>query len=437
MPRQTTAGLNSRPTPSSATLTTTNTSSSEPDNSGGTDSGYASQVTTPGKRTSEASSDHTCVHKVILPPPKLFQRKVTRLRPFDTEIPEAVQNRFYDLKELFDKPLYEYLSKERVSVGSIAMRLKVLGKNEETAKPWVVVLCDESISKLVKQYFNQPQVKEQFQTCNTDPELPSLDILIHDKPPRPRAVVEFDGVDEYTDADTSLTLCGTLIKASRSKDSNVATLGGIVKVSYSSGMSMLYGMTVGHLFTDGRSEKQTSIWSGAQDDSRSDTADGENSDADITEEFVLDMDFEEDHATLDAEAAITQPRPPPDSAQNSSWSRLGYGIVPMSAQCAPFTHQNLDWALVSIENKARYQPNLLPSPYNIPSVELRQLSNSEACTSEKKVVVVCGRNELKQGKLSSFASFLLLAPGSTFVQTYTLTLTDGSGERFPHWSDNL
>src|ERR1700733_6229460 len=113
-------------------------------------------------------------------------------------------------------------------------------------------------------------------------------------------------------------------------------------------------MTVGYPGTDGHSEKQTSIWPGAQDDSRSDTADDENSDADITEEFVLDMDFEEDHTTLDAEAAITQQRPPQDSAQKSSWSRLGYGIVPMSVQCAPFAHQNLDWALVSIENKARY-----------------------------------------------------------------------------------
>ena len=426
------AGLSSQSTPPPATLATTKTSPSESDTSGGMDSGYASQVTTPRKGIPESNSDSTLIHKVILPSPKIFRSKVTRLRPFNMEIPEAVQNRFYDLKQLFDKPLYEYLSKERVSVGSIAMRLKVLGKSEETAKPWVGVLCEESISKLVKQYFNQPQVKEQFQTCNTDPELPSLDILIHDKPPRSRAVIEFDGVDEYTDADTSLTLCGTVIKASRSKDSNIATLGGIVRVSYSSGISMLYGMTVGHLFTDGRSERQTSICYGAQDDSRSDTADDENSDADIIEEFILDIDFGEDHATLDAQAAITQPKPLPGSAQNSSWSRLGYGIVPMSAQCAPFAHQNLDWALVSIENKARYQPNLLPSPYNIPSVELRQLSNREACTTEKEVVVVCGRNELKRGKLSSFASFLLLAPGSTFVQTYTLTLTDGSGERFSH-----
>jgi hypothetical protein len=347
---------------------------------------------------------------------------VTRLQTFDSEIPEAVRNRFCDLKELFDKPLYEYLSKERVSVGSIAMRLKVLGKTEETAKPWVVILCDPSTSKLVKQYFNQPQVKEQFQTCNTYPDLPSLDILIHDKPPKLRAVVEFDGVDEYINTNTNVTLCGTLVKASSSNDCSIATLGGVVKVSYASKRSMLYGMTVGHLFTDGRAETRTSILSSAQGDSMSEIADDENSDADITEEFILDMDFEEGDAT------ITQPEAPADPAQNSNWSRLGSGIVPVSAQCAPAAHRNLDWALVDFEDKARYKPNLLPIPYGIPSAELRQLSNSTACISEKKVVVVSGRNELKHGKLSSFASFLLLAPGSTFLQTYTLTLTDGSGE---------
>src|SRR5437762_3036341 len=147
-------GPTSRPTPPLAASTAPKTSVSESDASGGTDSGYVSQVTTRGNGTPETGCENTFVHKVVLPPPKLFQRKVTRLRPFDTEIPEAVRNRFCDLKELFDKPLYEYLSNERDSVGSIAIRLKVLGKTEETAKPWVVVLCDQSISKLVKQYFN-------------------------------------------------------------------------------------------------------------------------------------------------------------------------------------------------------------------------------------------------------------------------------------------
>ena len=63
------------------------------------DSGYASTTTTPN-RTPQVELE--------LPTGKFFKRKI-RLKVFKEEIPTHVKERFLDLQELFDRPLYERL----------------------------------------------------------------------------------------------------------------------------------------------------------------------------------------------------------------------------------------------------------------------------------------------------------------------------------------
>src|SRR5436190_7827320 len=110
--------------------------------------------------------------------PKLFKNKVVKLVPFNKEIPEATQNRFYDLKELFDKPLYDYLSKSKARFGAISMKLKFLGESEETAGPWIIVLSDKAVSKKIRQFFNQPSVKGEYQPSDADCNLPSFELAV-------------------------------------------------------------------------------------------------------------------------------------------------------------------------------------------------------------------------------------------------------------------
>jgi len=91
--------------------------------------------------------------------PFALTRKVVKLKIFDPEISQSVRYRFSDLHELFEMPLYEYLTKARVKPSGHAMKLRVLGESSETAKPWVLVLCCEIASKKIKKFFNQSQIK--------------------------------------------------------------------------------------------------------------------------------------------------------------------------------------------------------------------------------------------------------------------------------------
>src|ERR1700744_5470240 len=193
MPPRTLAGVNLRLTPV------------PPQQRPVEDSGYDSQLLTSEELTPVALSSRN-----------LFQRRVTSLKPFDKEIPEATRHRFNDLKELFDKPILQYLTLNRPKCQinySISMKLMVLGENEVSAKPWVVVLCDASIYKYVKRFFNQPLVRQEFQSRETEPDLPSLKVVVCNKPPRRIAATGSVEIFGETWGDVlPPTLCGTIIQ---------------------------------------------------------------------------------------------------------------------------------------------------------------------------------------------------------------------------------
>ena len=182
------------------------TTNAPPDNCPGdrADSGYGSSESTPDSKSSEAGT-FELEHRVSR---QLFPRfKKTKLRPFDQEISQAVQNRFNDLTELFGESLYSFLVKRRVKYNAISIKLKVLGKDERSAKPWVVVQCDEAASNPIKNFFNQPEVKSQYRPGDSEPDLPSFDVLIHPRAPVSLATSHLASVYGKSWADVD-TLCG-------------------------------------------------------------------------------------------------------------------------------------------------------------------------------------------------------------------------------------
>lgn len=185
------------------------------------DSGYAST----GNTTDGSATDHSqdFADGVALPS-RIFERKVTKLRLFNKEIPQLTQHRFHDLLELFEVPLCDYLIKAKVKPNPISIKLKVLGESEATAKPWIVVLCNEEASKKIRQFFNQQQIKAAYQPSNPDSSLPSLKVFVCNRPPRPMA-----GREIYIDYDEKNTICGRSIKVGEAHQSRFATLGGVIK----------------------------------------------------------------------------------------------------------------------------------------------------------------------------------------------------------------
>ena len=228
------AALNLQRNSSRERTSDTKTCSSDANTSGGTDSGYASAVTTPANGSPENSGTLEISHTFPDVRPEDGRRflwpsisKVTKAKTFNKPIPQLTQNRFHDLTELFSKHLVECLAKEKVDVAgtrNISIKLKCLGEDEVTARPCVVVLCNASASKKVKKYFICKSVKSQYQPCDPNPEMPYLEVVVWNRPPRLIASIGdiyFPSVDYKPDL---FALGGTPLKV------RFATLGGIVVV---------------------------------------------------------------------------------------------------------------------------------------------------------------------------------------------------------------
>ena len=188
----------------------------------GFDSGYGSTGNTPDGSTTDRSQDFA--DGVALPSRRIFERRVTKLRPFDREIPQLTQHRFHDLQELFERPLYNHLIEARITPHPISLTIKVLGESEATAKPWIVIFCSKAASKRVRGFFNQQHIKAYYQPSKPDSFQPSFEIFVCDRPPKPMA-----GIKIYGDFDHRSTMCGSRIRVGEADRARFATLGGVIK----------------------------------------------------------------------------------------------------------------------------------------------------------------------------------------------------------------
>ena len=142
--------------PALAALSTVSPSNTVPFES--SDSGYASNGTTPEEKSVQTSADPTQGVKVSR---NLFKRKLTKLKPFNQEIPKSVRDRYCDLSELYSKPLSKILANSGVTSRPISINLRVLGESEEAAKPWIIAMCDPRMSKRAQHGSDQISIQAQ------------------------------------------------------------------------------------------------------------------------------------------------------------------------------------------------------------------------------------------------------------------------------------
>lgn len=393
--------------------------------SGAMDSGYNTAVVTPESGVPE-SCPNSFTDGIVLPGRRLFPSKVTKLKPFDQPIPQSTQNRFEDLNELFSKPLYNYLTKARVRYTGVSIKLKVLGESKTAAKPWIVVQCDRALIKKVKQFFNQQAVKSEYQPPDADSSLPSFEIFVFARPPRQIATTNYADIYGQSDTASLLTLCGMTIKANKFDMDRVATIGGLIKVAISDKDFTLYGMTVCHIISQGNPEEDLTM----------DCSSGEDNDEEDgylleEEKFVLDVHSEENSVPDDTDFTreVTSDR---ERIKQLSvpWSNIGH--ISMISSGAQDHDNNLDWALVEMDNPSLCRPNLLLPPHAAHEChvnqELKELTELQNVASRQTVVLSSGISGFKQGILSLSSSFLMLSPGKSFVKTYNLALSDRTGK---------
>ena len=392
------------------------------------DSGYASLAGTPESDNTCKPQDCLASGTFICPRRKLFQRVPTLLKQFDEEPPTVIKDRFDDLSELFERPLYDYLVKTKIRWSSVAMRLRLLGESEESARPWIIILCDAVIVKKVKQFFQLRWVKAEYQPNTVENNLPYFDIHYIGRAPKQRAAGAYYSSCKQSFADhrAQETLCGRAITVMGPNGPRMATLGGVVAIENSQGNFELYGMTAGHVLSvPSISEEEAWIAppiSGLEDE------DGDEDEPDIYIEGVnqFDVDFED---SIDADRKGLFAYDPPDSTGPPHLLRkLGDFYA---SSCSAEDHAcNLDWALITIEDSSQYLPNQFTDATRLHAISNRIYVNTqEAASSRRAVVQLSDGSFHRQGYLSlARSTHVMLAPANKFTKVYILSLSDGSGK---------
>lgn len=413
------------------------------------DSGYSSLVNSPHSPNEGTKS----ISRKLLKPKKL--------RRYDKPIDQPTQTRFLDLKVLFGRTLHEFLAKKKVTFTAIQMRLSILGEDEASAKPCIIIACEKATLKRVKQFFDQVDIKEELQP-NTS-EWPAFKLIICDRAPRLLTTdidmdidTEIFGLDlNFIEGLSAPSACGMTIKAAVGEKTRTATLGGIIEVLSKTGEIKSYGLTAGHILLGGSvlgaSENELEVQSGDEDGMDTDDSQAESY---ISQETLFQLpdrpclnhpfsaSSEEEFETLFGYGSISpgnhlasQGQEEESGEDKPSYSTNLGRIVAHSGQSKPSIDGdcNQDWALIELHEAQSDIGNYLidgrgssaPHPLQLTQVVEE---NDLQMDGERPVGVIRTSPSPSWGVLSRAWSFIMISPGNAFTETYTLTLGPKSGE---------
>ncbi|KAH6892496.1 hypothetical protein B0T10DRAFT_375476, partial [Thelonectria olida] len=421
------------------------------------DSGYATQSSSPDGKSAEPtsvrdscvstqSSESTTVDNKARPIP-LALTPVADLAEFDKSVDDDTLSRFRHLHAQIEKPLLAYIRSRLPGrkYRPIALRLMVLGRSEDDAKPCIVVFCPEQQSKRVRKFFDKSSVRA---LCRPeDDNTPSFNVFVLGRPVETKHgdddVDVFISIMGESEVYTTETYCGApIIIRQPSGAERRCTFGGIIKTVSLDGDVKLYGLTVGHvLFGDSDDDLTVGTMSdGAEplDDWAFQLSDSESEDEpdDLAGE---DLDgIESLHAIESLQLAWED-----TSDTSQSWASLEVGKIgcvskaSMQSETATANTNGeeskpfYDWALIDMES---YKPNRLRAR-KLPNGEVRDgaFKSGELVMpampprnsgKRQPVVLLSGSEGPKRGSLSALPSRLLLGPGKAFVDTLVLGLDD-------------
>ncbi|CAH0039592.1 unnamed protein product [Clonostachys solani] len=369
---------------------------------------------------------------------------IAGLAEFDKSVDNATLSRFRHVHLLLEKPLLEYIRGSiRKKNCPISIRLMVLGRSEDDAKPCIVVLCPEQQSKKVRKFFDKKSVR----TLRLPEDgQPSFEVFVVGRAPETKqADGDIDvlipivgGSEGYTNE----TYCGApiIIRQTSGVDKR-CTFGGVIKAAWPNGEVKLYGLTVGHvllsdlgddltLSTESDQARRSEDWAFEFSDSDSEDESGDSTEEESDDEAQSFSVMDElQLALVDASA---------------SWTALELGKIgsiskdsPQYRPAATDTKYGepeayYDWALIDMVS---YKPNLI-RPRKLPYGEVQEdgafksgnhelvmaTSPSTSHGKRQSVVLVSGSEGLKRGSLSALPSRLLLGPGEEFVDALILNL---------------
>ncbi|KAI1161584.1 hypothetical protein F5B18DRAFT_653491 [Nemania serpens] len=309
-----------------------------------------------------------------------------------------LQNRFEDVKLLFAQPLLDLIDKTRAPTRDVSIKLRWMGSDKTSARPYIIIQCDRRAVKYVKRYFTQAHVREQVGT----------DFLVHVIPGLRRLA----GQDFKVFGDPAKrTLCGMSIKIEISTTkmatmATMATMGGLVAVEKAGSETAFFGLTAGHSLTllSAHSVVDTPQLDGT---------------------FDTDSDFD----TSDDEESYSG-----SLFESSSRPMTEIGNIEFHSFRRTCLPENHDWALIAL-GPERILPNLLVSDLDgkgkalicgDASVRTSGTAVSPIAQVAMGVSVITQRG-IQKGKFAPTTSSLLMAPGKHFVDTYDFIPGPGFG----------
>ncbi|PFH57467.1 hypothetical protein XA68_15030 [Ophiocordyceps unilateralis] len=121
---------------------------------------------------------------------------------FNKMVDDAALSRFQDIHTQIENPLLSYIRSKRPGkqYRPIAVRLMVLGRSEEVAKPCIVILCPDKQAKVVRKFFKKEIVMD---LCRPqDHSLPSFDVYVVVRPPEMKQPEQDCEAAEIADGDS-------------------------------------------------------------------------------------------------------------------------------------------------------------------------------------------------------------------------------------------
>ena len=325
---------------------------------------------------------------------------------FRKDIDKQTVHRFDDVAERIQGPLIEYLRKNTKNFRPMALRLMILGKDEATAKPWIVVLCPAHTSKKVKQFFQKDRIKRLY--LSNEPSEISFEVTTSSPPLKLSALDQLIGVFGITDFYKENGNWSTPIRLHQKAGQRYATMGGLIVATGPNNVKTYYGLTAGHILEHEDMLPET------DDDEDSGYTSQDNHDSSSDGDTIV----EDPLAEILAET--TEPSISYAIIHYEGWKRVG------QISDASFSSQaiNRDWALVEGVEELLKQPGHLKIEEMDTDSDI-STTDSPADTTLDVVLMEVGTPQ--KSWVSRLPAMVLLPSASKFVRTFILTPSKGFG----------
>jgi hypothetical protein len=357
---------------------------------------------------------------------------------FKKEIDKAARDRFKDISPQIEYLLLDIIQSRRsknASLGSISIKLKVIGRTEADSSLRLVVLCPKDDRSRIQRFFRTTLAKDLCEPI--DSSIPRLKHKVIGYKNGPRLLSAVLGVDVCSTAGASTsrtTSCGDpifLINKTLGPfhgEQRKATLGGTIKVTWSiQGAFNLYGMTAGHAIqewknktVDNTKDEQPVL---SDDESEMDEDDyTDNEMDDLTDSQPTERSKDDvPHRAFDWEWSESW-----DCAADEPFGKILLKAVDKDRPCSH------DWALIEM---ITHKPNELCTTNYLGTANKQNLIEASRPPFQDgisdPVTMISGSQGPRAGELSNVPARILIGSNATFVDAYTLELNEGNGDFHP------